>query len=462
MLPRWIAARRESYDPSPLPPLPPFFDRLWGMSVNIVAALAAGLLVIIYAWALYNLPVLIAGVRRHCRDRRRPRARSRVPEAQLPTFSVIVPAKNEEAVLPRVLNALLQQDYPAEKVEVIVAEDGSTDLTVGICAAYAARSRGRVRVVRSPGSRGKPSALNHALARCRGDIVAVFDADSIPEPDALVHAAAHFQDASVVAVQGRTLAVNSEANMLTKFVSYEEVGFFAGYASGKEALGLFVDLKGSCQFIRRVVLEEVGGWSERHLSEDLELSVRLMQRGYRVKYASDVRSWQEVPERVSQMVGQRVRWFRGSMEVALRYGRLLRRPSLKTVDAEVTLFGPFVLVLSLISYLFGPLALPGLAGSVVWTVSVAGWLVLTATLVAGAVAFWVAARPKRKRDVLWFPFVYAYFSFQVVLATWAFGKILCGAPREWRKTPKTGTVATPDAGVRDQLARLKSVRGPRD
>ncbi|MGB9135605.1 MAG: glycosyltransferase family 2 protein, partial [Candidatus Bathyarchaeia archaeon] len=390
---------------------------------------------------------------KHCRESRKPRETKRTSEEKLPTFSVVVPAKNEEAVLPRILNALLRQDYPAEKFEVIVAEDGSTDLTADIGTEYAERSPGRIRVVHSESTAGKPSALNHALAECRGDIVAVFDADGIPEQDALSNAAEHFHDASVVALQGRTLTVNADVNMLTKFVSYEESGFYEGYMNGKEALNLFVDLKGSCQFIRRAVLEDLGGWSEGHLSEDIELSVRLTERRHRIKYASDVRSWQEAPESLAQMFGQRVRWFRGTMEVALNYGRLIRRPSFRTLDAEATLFAPFLLILSLISYLFGPLALTGLNGSVVLMVSLAGWLILTATLIVGAAALLYVAHPKRKRDLLWFPFVYVYWSFQVFFATWALVKILCRAPREWRKTPKTGKVATTDADVQAQTVR---------
>lgn len=421
------------------------------------AVIAVLLLAVVYSWTLYNIPVLIVGVRRHRQEKKRPRATKNAAEEKLPTFSVVVPAKNEAAVLPRLLNALLRQDYPQEKFEVIVAEDGSIDATAGICSDYAKKSRGRIRIVHTEDSRGKPLALNSALKACKGDIVAVFDADSVPEQDMLCNAAKHFRDESVVALQGRTLTVNSDANMLTKFVSYEELAWFEGYMNGKEALNLFVHLKGSCQFIRRATLEGLGGWSEKHLSEDMEMSARLTERGYRIKYASDVRSWQEAPESLFEMFRQRVRWFRGSMEVALNYGRLIRKPSLKTLDAEATLFGPFVLILSLISYFLGPLTLASLSGSVILMVSLAGWLILTATLVVGAAALLYVAKPKRKRDLLWLPFVYAYWSFQVFLATWALIKILCRAPKEWKKTTKTGAVATTDTSVRAQIVHQNSL-----
>jgi cellulose synthase/poly-beta-1,6-N-acetylglucosamine synthase-like glycosyltransferase len=424
--------------------------------MDAFSVFAALLLTVVYSWTLYNLPVLVVGVRRHCQEKKKHCETEVASERKLPIFSVVVPAKNEEAVLPRLLNALLCQSYPQEKFEIIVAEDGSTDTTAGICAEYAEKSLGRIRIVHTEDSNGKPSALNHALKACNGDIVAVFDADSIPEQDMLSNAAKHFRDESVVALQGRTLAVNSEANMLTKFVSYEESVWCEGYMNGKEALHLFVHLKGSCEFIRRATLERLGGWSEEHLSEDMEISARLTEKGHRIKYASDVRSWQETPESLSQMFRQRVRWFRGAMEVALTYGRLIKKPSLKTLDAEATLFGPFVLIMSLISYLLSPLLLASLNGSVILVVTLAGWLILTATLIVGATTLLYVAKPKRKRDMLWLPFLYAYWSLQVFLAIWALIKILFQAPKEWKKTVKTGAVATTDASVQAQIIRQNS------
>jgi cellulose synthase/poly-beta-1,6-N-acetylglucosamine synthase-like glycosyltransferase len=228
--------------------------------------------------------------------------------------------------------------------------------------------------------------------------------------------------------------------MLTKFVSYEDTVWNEGYLQGKEALNLFVHLRGSCQFIRKNLLQELGGWSERHLSEDMEISARLTEAGHKIRYASDVCSWQETPESLTQMFRQRMRWFRGSMEVALKYGRLIRRPSLKTLDAEATLFAPFVLILSLLTYILSPVVATELSGTALLLLTLLGWSSITATVIIAAVALAYVAKPKKARDLLWAPFIYAYWSFQVFLASWALGKILVKAPKTWIKTPKTGIV----------------------
>jgi len=413
------------------------------MRMNPVIVLAAALLAAVYSWTFYNIPVLLVGIRSHLRARNggvRSSVKTIIPVGRLPTFSVLIPAKNEQLLLPRLLESLLHQNYPKEKVEIIVIGDGSTDATVDVCREYAKKSRGRVKLLCGEGSKGKPCALNRALNVLKGDIVAVFDADNVPEPDALLNAARCFLDESVTAVQGRTLAINSEINMLTKFVSLEESAWFEAYIRGKDALELFVHLKGTCQFIRKEALLGLGGWSEGHLAEDMEISARLTDRGYKIRYSSDVRAWQETPESLTQMFRQRVRWYRGSMEVALRYGSLIGKPNVKRLDAEITLLGPFVLIISLLGYLAGPFLFPSMGESAIFVITVAGWTAMTVSLIVGALALLYVARPKRKRDFLWLPFIYAYWAFQVVLASWALIEIILRAPRKWRRTGRTGAV----------------------
>jgi cellulose synthase/poly-beta-1,6-N-acetylglucosamine synthase-like glycosyltransferase len=417
--------------------------------MDLVTVFVVMLIGVVYSWAIYNIPLLVVGVRKCRREKRHGEAGAQRSgeehvQQQLPRFSVVIPARSEERVLPRLFRAILNQNYPKENLEVIVVEDGSTDGTVGICKQFIKKNTGLMTLVHGDESRGKPSALNRGLKAAQGDIIAVFDADNVPEEDALWNAAEYFQDASVAALQGRMLTVNSEVNMLTKFVSYEEAAWCEAYLRGRDALDLFVHLRGSCEFVRREVLERVGGWREDYLSDDFELSARLTEQGYRIKYAPDVRSWQESPQSLRGMFHQRARWFRGAMEVAMSYGRLMRKPSRKTLDAEVTLLAPFVLILSLLSYLLCPFTIANLGGSILLVISVIGWALLTVTIFAGAVALLYVARPKKLSDLLWAPFIYAYWVFQVFLAMWALVRILCRKPQQWKKTPRHGTVTLTD------------------
>jgi len=399
------------------------------------ALLAAWLMVCV--WSLYNLPILMAGVRNLRKGRKR------VFQSCLPSFSVIVPVKDEEKVIGRFLEAMSRVDYCHDRVEVITVEDGSTDKTSEICREFA-ESHGDlcVRNLHGQSSNGKPCALNLGLREAKGDIVAVFDADSVPAPDVLLNVCKYFDEPSVAAVQGRTMSINEDQNMLTKFISYEDAVWSEAYLRGKDALDLFVHLRGTCQFIRRSVLAELGNFDEGTLSEDMELSARLTERGYRIRYGSDVCSMQESPAVLKTLLKQRIRWCRGMMEVAFRYGRLMAKPSRKSVDAEATLFAPVILIVSLLTYFAASYLVlaPNNLGLLMSLASRIAFLSMTLTLILSSLALIYSAKPRKISSILWLPFVYSYYTLQTLIAIYAVGLIVLRRPRRWIKTEKTGTI----------------------
>lgn len=371
---------------------------------------------------------------------RKKKETSKIREEELPTVSIIVPVKDEEKVASRLLKALLSLRYPPEKKEIIIVDDESKDKTVEICTKYATRHPNQIKLLHKPASNGKAAALNFGLKHARGEIVATFDADNVPEPDALLKAAGHFKDPSVSALQGRVCSINAEENMLTKFISYEEAVRYDGYIRGKDILGLFVDLSGTCQFIRRSVLEEVEGWEEGSLSEDMDLSFKLTDKDHKVKYASDIRSWQENPTKVIRLMRQRTRWYRGSMEVALRYGRLIRKLDKKRLDAELTVVGPYMLILCLLSYLMTAYTFL-VPSDYTFTIlaQFTSFFTLLTLFVVGVLLVYVT-KPRKIANLLWLPFIYAYWNLQSFIALYALFQIVFKRPRRWIKTLRTGVV----------------------
>lgn len=367
------------------------------------------------------------------------------PAEELPTISIIVPVKDEEKVVGRLLRALSMLDYPPEKREIIIVEDGSTDKTVEKCKEYAGGYPGQVRFVHRLVSNGKPSALNCALKYVKGEIVAVFDADNAPERDVLMRVVKYFEDSSTAAVQGRQFSINANENMLTKFISYEEGVRYETYLGGKDALNLFVFLTGSCYFVRRKVLEEIGGWDDETLSEDMELSARLTERSYRVRYAPDVRSWQENPANLIQFFRQRTRWFRGCMEVSLKYGKLVKKMDRRYIDAEITLVGPFIFVPFLLGYILG-MCIPfsSVQPDLLYAIMAQGAMLLTTVILflVGITLFYVT-KPRRITNLLWLPFVYGYWCIQNLIALNALFRLLLRRPKRWTKTVKTGVATIP-------------------
>jgi len=381
------------------------------------------------------------GVKNLLQNKKRPeKRRSRAP---LPSFSIVVPVKNEERVVGRLLEALDRLDYPKDKKEVIIVEDGSSDTTLEVCRRYSEQHRDfAMKIISKSDSKGKPAALNYGIKQATGDIIAIFDADNVPASNVLLNVCKYFEDPNIAAVQGRTTPINAGENMLTRFAAYEDLVWYEVYMRGKDALNLFVHLRGSCQFIKRAVLSELSGFDAHMLCEDMELSARLAEKGYCIRYAPDAVSLQESPAHLSQLVKQRTRWFRGTMEVAFKYGRLLAKPSARRIDAEATLFGPFILIFSILAYsmafcsFFLPLKMDLLLQTIIQFTGASA----TLTLLACGLALIYATKPRRLKSVFWLVFIYLYWFFQAFVAVYAFLHILFRRPRKWVKTEKTGVM----------------------
>jgi cellulose synthase/poly-beta-1,6-N-acetylglucosamine synthase-like glycosyltransferase len=404
----------------------------------------AVLLLIFNVWSLYNIPVVIVGIKNLLRDGKKKNKPSLTAEKTLPTVSIIVPLKNEEKVVERLLKALSNLQYPSPKMEIIVVNDESNDKTGEICNEYAQHCV-QMKVFNRPQSSTKAAALNFGVQHSRGEIVATFDADSVPESDAVLKAVKYFKDQQVAAVQGRINSINANENMLTKFLFYEGTVQYEAYIRGKDRLSLFVGLAGTCQFIRRKILDEIGGWNERNLSEDVELSLRLTERDYIIKYASEVRTWEESPNNLRSLVRQRARWYRGNITMGLKFGKLLKKLTKRRLDAEMTLFGTYLIVLCVVSYFMA-----------VWSFLMPPDLTLTlltrftslstlSILAFAGIALVYVTRPIRIWNLLWLPFIYAYWGFQSFIALYAILQIVLRRPGKWSKTTRSGIVTSESA-----------------
>ncbi len=397
------------------------------------------LLAFLLFWTVYNGSIIYVSLR----NRRRPSSSSAYNSGPTPKFSIIVPTKDEEVVIGRCLNSLLNLDYPSDKLEIIVVDGNSADNTCKICSDFSTKFHGEFKVLKEQAPKGKPAALNLALSNVSGEIVGVFDADSVPEKDVLRKVAEYFSDQKISAVQGRTTSLNAKKNILTRVVSMEERAWFQALISGREKLKLFVPLNGSCQFIRRTLLDDLGGWDEMSLTEDVELALRLVEKNCQIKYAEDVCCGQETPNGFRDLVKQRVRWYRGYMETALKYGRLLETLNRRTVDAEISMGGPFMMVISLLSYINWVVAALFFSQSNIALSFTGLVIVLTAvSFLSVGIGLLAAEKPLKLRNLLWIPSIYVYWLLQMCIAGLAFLKLLFRRKRSWDKTAKKGFVTS--------------------
>jgi cellulose synthase/poly-beta-1,6-N-acetylglucosamine synthase-like glycosyltransferase len=400
--------------------------------------ISAFLLTILLFWTVYNGSIIYVGIRNN-------RKKAVAPPPRdlhiLPSYSFIIPTKNEETVIRRCLDGILNIDYPREKVQIIVVDGQSTDNTLKICSEFEHNYPETFKVISEKTTSGKPAALNLALPYTTGELIAVFDADSFPERDVLTKVTSYFSDPTIQAIQGRTTSINEKSSILTRVIAMEERAWFQMLLSGRERLHLFVPLNGSCQFIRRTVLSELNGWDEQSLTEDVEFAVRLVEKKHLVKYAPDVCSGQETPNALNSLIKQRIRWYRGYMETALKYGRLLDNINKKTVDAEISLGGPFMMIVSLLSYI-NWFFIAILFSQSTFVLDFTGLvIVLTAvSLISIGIAVTASERPIKLRNILWIPAVYVYWLLQMFIAGWAFLMLIFRRKRDWTKTVKSGSI----------------------
>jgi cellulose synthase/poly-beta-1,6-N-acetylglucosamine synthase-like glycosyltransferase len=248
--------------------------------------------------------------------------------AQWPEVTVFVPAHNEEKVIGGMLEALLGQDYPADRLRIVPINDRSTDGTAALVDDFAARFPGRVTPFhRTAGEGGKAAALRDAAPRFGGEVHLVFDADYLPGPGLVKQLVAPFFDPEVGAVMGRVVPHNVSRSLLTRLLDLERAGGYQVDQQARMNLRLVPQYGGTVGGVRRSALEALGGWNARTLAEDTDMTYRLLLAGWEVVYQNRSECYEEVPENWPTRIRQIMRWTTGHNQALRRHAwPLLRRP----------------------------------------------------------------------------------------------------------------------------------------
>lgn len=239
--------------------------------------------------------------------RARARARdARADAAATPSVAVVVPCWNEATTVAVTCDSLLALDYPKEKLEIILVDDGSTDATPSVMARFAAHPQ--VRILRKENG-GKHTALNAGIALSKAELVGCLDADSFVEPDALREIVACFA-APRVAAATAAMSAHKPENVLQHMQNAEySFGISLRHAFAS-VNGLYVT-PGPFSFYRRTVVEELGGFRYGHQAEDMEMALRLQRAGYAIENAPRARVYTKTPATLRELLKQRTRWTSG-------------------------------------------------------------------------------------------------------------------------------------------------------
>jgi glycosyltransferase XagB len=258
------------------------------------------------------------------------------------SFSLLVPARHEQAVLGATLSRLAASDHPAFEILVVVGHDDPA--TAAVAERAARRHPGLIRVLVDTNRRkNKPKALNTALPYCRGDVVGVIDAEDEVHPQLLRHVDARFADTRAEVVQGGVQLMNYHSNWYSVRNVLEYYFWFRSRLHF-HARKRFIPLGGNTVFVRTDVLRRVGGWDPECLAEDCELGIRLSSLGATVAVAYDplLVTREETPASLRALLKQRTRWNQGFLQV-LRKGEWRRLPTRRQrLLARYTLAMPFL------------------------------------------------------------------------------------------------------------------------
>lgn len=383
------------------------------MPTDVYGQIIATLIVVLGMVNIIRMAFFMIGsdiytVRRALRDKRRRRI-----AFGLPTFSIIVPAHNEERTIVRTLESLARVKYPKDKLEIVVVDDGSTDRTYAVAEQYRLLYDLNFKLITQENA-GKAHALNNGMRHhATGELMMCLDADSSLEPNALINAASYFVDPRVVSLSAN-VKIRPTGTLFNLIQMFEYLVCYQ-MKRAQTIFNIEYIIGGIGSTFRRSALIEVGFYDTDTITEDIDLTMKLLRLGNkknRVIYGSDVIAYTESVLDLGGLIRQRFRWKYGRAQTFIKNRALFFNTDAKHSRWLTWLYLPYALFSDL-AFFFEPLML-GYIAYIVIAYGDLATLVSAFTVVGGYIAMNVLAEdtiPLRKKLALaaLAPFMYFFF-----------------------------------------------------
>ena len=370
-----------------------------------------------------------------------------------PPVTALIAAYNEEQVIAQTVQSILAGDYPVQ--EVVVVDDGSQDAT-GRVVAEAFGDDLRVRLI-SQENTGKSGALNRGMEVADTELLVTVDADTQLAPDAIGKLIRHFEDPRIGAVAGNVQV----GNVYNAVTTWQSIEYTTSQNMDRRAYGLLnciTVVPGAIGAWRKSAIEEVGGHQDDTLAEDMDLTWRLREAGWRQETESYAFGFTEAPETFRAFFRQRFRWAYGTLQCLVKHRRQLFRngyfgwfalPSIWLFQIVFQALAPLVdlqILISLIGFGLALLSDPSKEssplGQSIQNLQLAGLMYaifFAVELLSGIVAY----RLERKRyGTLWLLFLqrFAYRQVMYAVVLKSFATAIRGARQGWGKLDRTAKV----------------------
>lgn len=302
-----------------------------------------GLIILLCFMTLYGVYTSLALTHKKRKLKKQPIV---INENYKPFVSIMIPAHNEESVIAHTVENIRNLTY--KNIEIILIDDRSEDNTLEVIKSLADKFDNVKYLSRKKDAfPGKSAVLNDALVIAQGEAILVFDADATVEPDFLSKLVPNLEPEDVGAVQARKVIRNSDTNILTKCQN-NEYTLDTYLQVGRDAIKGAVELRGNGELIKRKALEDIGGWNNYTITDDLDMSTRLHIKGWDVRYCLDAKVYEEGVCYIIPLFRQRRRWLEGTIRRYLEYffqAILSKKMSLKAKLDMVVYITQFIMPL---------------------------------------------------------------------------------------------------------------------
>lgn len=284
-----------------------------------------------------------------------------------PFVSVMVPAHNEAVVIEKTVKSLLNLSYPKDRYEIIVINDNSSDNSAEILKRIQDNNKDRNLIVINTdsvnGGKGKSNSLNIGFEKSKGELLAIYDADNTPEKNALKYLVQTIlEDDKLGAVIGKFRCRNKNVNLLTKFINIETLTFQWMAQAGRWQLFNLCTIPGTNFVIRRSIIEGIGGWDTKAVTEDTEISFRMYRMGYKIKFMPKAITWEQEPQTLNVWIRQRTRWAKGNTYVVVKNFKYLFKRNAGVTRFDILYYSMTYFLFLSASILSDSLFLLGLLG----------------------------------------------------------------------------------------------------